>query len=155
MKYIRWFNLLITILKHIYIYMYTLHIWVLWTYAYSWVKGPVARCKQIGSSLDRLQALGQLFEEWLSAGEDFTRTSIVMEAQRVQRDKKRAKMVMKSFKSLKEEYGEKKAKDIRVKKYLAEKSRDPNLDPDPWHFDHPELGDDKARPWQHSNLMSK
>ena len=92
------------------------------------------------NSQDRLLALGQLFEQWLAAGEDWMQTQIVLESQRINKEKKKAKTHMVSFKHLKEKYGPAKAKEIRQRKYLQEKARDPNVDPDPWHMDHPELG---------------
>ena len=72
-------------------------------------------------------------------------TQIVLESQRVRQEKKKARTHMVTFKGLKEQYGLAKAKEIRQRKYLQEKARDPNTDPDAWHMDHPEFGcEDKA-----------
>ena len=57
----------------------------------------------------------------------------------MKQDSKKAKMRMMTYKEIKEKYGEKEAKEIRARKYEQERTRNPDLVPDPWCMEHPEL----------------
>ena len=95
---------------------------------------------------DRLKTLAVWFQQWLEAGEDWANTQLVIEATRVNQENYAAKEVMKSFKTLCDQYGKKVAEGIRQRKYAKEKSRDPRVDPKPYHMDHPD-GIEDPEPW--------
>ncbi|CAE7724934.1 unnamed protein product, partial [Symbiodinium necroappetens] len=87
---------------------------------------------------NRLKTLAVWFQQWLEAGEDWANTQLVIEATRVNQENYAAKEVMKSFKTLCDQYGKKVAEGIRQRKYAKEKSRDPRVDPKPYHMEHPD-----------------
>ncbi|CAE7720406.1 unnamed protein product [Symbiodinium sp. CCMP2456] len=76
----------------------------------------------------RLKVLAGWFEEWMRADQDWTQTSLVLEAQRISTEQNKAKECMKPFKHLREQYGKKAAESMRQRKYEAEKCRDPRKD---------------------------
>ena len=79
----------------------------------------------------------------MAAGEDWLQTSIVLNATRTNNDSKIGRAVMKSFKSLCEQFGEKTAKDIRARKYEQERHRNPQVEPEPFWLEHPDCPGNK------------
>ena len=89
----------------------------------------------------RLKMLGGWFKEWLESGEDWSRTSLMMEASRSTYENNRGKEAMLPYRTLKEKFGRKTADSIRIRKYEQEKHRNPLTDPKPYYLEHPETDD--------------
>ncbi|CAE7527526.1 unnamed protein product [Symbiodinium sp. CCMP2592] len=103
------------------------------------------KLEEIQGQPNRLKTLGVWFQQWLDAGEDWANTQLVIEATRVNEEKFKAKEIMRSYKSLLDQYGKKTADNIRARKYEKEKNRDPKTDPKPYYMPHPDGIDDPAR----------
>ena len=84
----------------------------------------------------------QLYEDWLCAKGDWTKTATYSNACEQFNSTKRGRFVYKSFKDLTESYGLPIAKDIRLKKKEAEKSRAAHEEA--FWLKHPEVPDDEV-----------
>ena len=93
----------------------------------------------------RLKTLGSWFKEWLESAEDWTKTSLMMEASRTTLENNRGREAMLPYKSLKDKFGRKTADNIRLRKHEQEKQRNPLTDPKPFHLEHPETDDKEPR----------
>ena len=87
--------------------------------------------------------LQKLYEDWLSAQGDWSKTATYMDAKEQFNSTKRGRYVYKAFKELVATYGLPIAKEIRAKKQEAEKARDPAGDEEPFWLAHPEVPNDE------------
>ena len=97
---------------------------------------------QLNIHLDRV-LLQTLYEDWLASNGDWYKSATYCNACEKSQSTKRGTFVYKSFKDLKDSFGEAVAKDIRTRKYEAEKTRKP--DEEPFHKQHPEVPDSEDR----------
>lgn len=88
--------------------------------------------------------LQKLFEDWLSSGEDWGKSSTHLNYIAKTGTRKRGKHVYVTFKTLKERFGLS-AKVIRDKKYELEAKRAAGDTSEAWWTKHPELPDDKEQ----------
>lgn len=83
--------------------------------------------------------LQTLYEDWLASNGDWMKSATYCNAVEMSLSTKRGRFVYKTFKDLKDTFGESIAKDIRFRKFEAEKKRTP--DEEPFWCDHPEVPD--------------
>ncbi|CAL1141803.1 unnamed protein product [Cladocopium goreaui] len=84
------------------------------------------------------QLIGELFESWLSAGEDWMQSSVVANATRSMAQRKRGKYVMMEFRALKTRFGGPLAKQILTEKKQQQENKDAN-DPLTYWMKHPDV----------------
>ena len=78
--------------------------------------------------------IGKLFEDWLQSGEDWGRSSLVLNHTMTRSQRRKGRYVMKTFRDLKQMFGTAVAKDIRQrKKELGAE----------WWWEHPDLPDNE------------
>ena len=70
--------------------------------------------------------MGQLYEDWLSSGENWMRSSLVVNASRTQSSKRKGKYRMTTYKDLKKQHGPGVAKTLRDSKKEQEKNKKPD-----------------------------
>ena len=80
----------------------------------------------------------KLYEQWLSSGEDWMRSDLVINSQRSMACRRRGKHVMKSFKSLRELHGLAVAKGLRDAKKEQQQSKLPT-DMNTYWMENPDL----------------
>ena len=85
--------------------------------------------------------LQSLYEEWLSGGQDWTRTSTYINMMESSTVSKRGKYVFRTLKELKEKYGAPVALDIKQRKLEQEAARKPGEEA--FWLKHPEVPDDE------------
>ena len=84
--------------------------------------------------------IAELYEEWLSSGQNWINSSIVANSSRTSKQKKRGTHIMVDFKSLKAKYGPALAKQLRdEKKKLQEEKQE--ADETVYYMKHPDFGD--------------
>lgn len=75
-------------------------------------------------NLDRL-IIGELYEEWLSSGMEWMRSSLVVNAGRSANQRRRGKFVMIDYKSSKAKYGPAVARQLKEEKQDLESKKNP------------------------------
>ena len=84
--------------------------------------------------------LALLYEDWLQAEGDWSKSSIHYNSLEKSKYKKRGKYVYMSYKDVEEKYGSHIAKGIKKSKLELEESRAEHEDP--WYCKHPEVQDE-------------
>ena len=69
------------------------------------------------------QIIGELFEAWLTSGQDWLRSSIVINSSRTQSERRRGRYVMCDYRSLKQKFGNALARQLRDEKKALEESK--------------------------------
>ena len=84
------------------------------------------------------QIIGELFEQWLSAGEDWLKSSLVCNASRSLQQRKKGRYVMMDVKTLRTRFGNALGKLILQEKREQQQKKDPS-DPLTYWMKHPDV----------------
>ncbi|CAL1167635.1 unnamed protein product [Cladocopium goreaui] len=89
-------------------------------------------------SLNNRQLIGELFESWLTSGEDWMQSSIVVNSTRSLNHRRRGRYIMMEYRNLKTRFGNGVAKQMLNEKKQMEETKDPN-DPLTYWMKHPDV----------------
>ena len=99
--------------------------------------------------------IAALYEEWLSAGEDWQQSAIVCNAQRDLKQRKRGKFILQDVKTLRNRFGNALARQLRDEKKALEDSKSPKDNTVYWmkHPDFPQVEAWTSRCCHHCSEM--